>query len=124
MPKRVGVKRHNSQEVQGEGSYVVVTGVKVKEIRRIRQQTRDAERERARHDVLLKEDPLAQVPEVEYDEFESGLALLASHIVDWNWVDDEGDPLPLPKDDPAVVEELTNEESEFLIQLLMGEPKN
>jgi len=98
MPKRQSVKKHNSAEVQGEGSFVVTTAVKVKEIRQIRKNAADPD----------------------FDDFEGGVALLANHIIEWNWVDDEGKPLPCPKEDPQVVDELTNEESEFLVNLLMG----
>ena len=99
MPKRTSVVTHKSDDVQGEGSFVVTTAVKVKEIRRIRKHAADPN----------------------FDDFEGGIKLLADHIVKWNWVDDEGKPLSCPKDDPTVIDELTNEESEFLVGLLMGE---
>lgn len=98
MAKRRSVVTHKSDEVQGEGSFVVTTAVKVKEIRQIRKHAKDTD----------------------FDEFEGGIALLAKHVIKWNWVDDEGKPLPCPKDDPKVIDELTNEESEFLVGLLMG----
>lgn len=98
MPKRQTVKRHATDEIQGEGSYVIVTGVKIGEIRKIKK---------------LSEDP-------EYDQFEGGLEMVADHVREWNWVDDEGKPLPLPKDDPLVVDDLTNEETEYLAELLIG----
>ena len=103
MPKRTSVKRHDASEVQGEGAYVVISGVKVKEIRKIRK--------------LAKTE--------DFDEFEGGISLLAKHILDWNFVDDEGKPLSIPNVVPEVIEELTNEESEFLVGLMMGDsPKN
>ena len=98
MPKRQSVKTHKSDEVQGEGSFVVTTEVKVKEIREIRKAAKDKD----------------------YDDFEGGIKLLAEHVVKWNWVDDEGKDLPCPKEDPTVIDELTNQESEFLVGLLMG----
>ena len=98
MPRRQSVKRHDASEVQGEEAFVVTTEVKVKEIRQIRKAAKDGD----------------------YDDFEGGIGLLAKHVVKWNWVDDEGNPLPCPKDVPSVIDELTNEESEFLVGLLMG----
>jgi hypothetical protein len=97
-PKRQSVKRHKSDEVQGEGSFVVTTAVKVREIRQIRKHAGDED----------------------FNAFEGGIALLSKHVVKWNWVDDEGNPLPCPKEDPKVIDELTNEESEYLVGLLMG----
>jgi hypothetical protein len=98
MPKRQSVKKHDSSEVQGEGSFVVTTAVKVKEIRKIRKHATDPE----------------------FDDFEGGIELLAGHVIKWNWVDDDGDPLPSPVEDPKVIDELTNDESEYLVGLLMG----
>ena len=100
MPKRQSVKTHKSDVVQGEGSFVITTAVKVKEIRQIRKNAADPD----------------------FDDFEGGINLLAKHILKWNWSDDEGKPLPCPKEDPKVIDELTNEESEYLVALLMGSP--
>lgn len=98
MPKRQSVKKHDASVVQGEGAFVITTAVKVREIREIRKHASDPE----------------------FDDFEGGVALLAKHVIKWNFVDDERNPLPCPKDDPTVIDELTNEESEFLVNLLMG----
>lgn len=103
MSKRTSVKKFPSTEVQGEGSFVVVTGIKVKEIREMRKRSKEEE---------------------DFDDFEGGVEMLAKHVISWNWVDDEGNPLPLPKDKPDAVDELTSEESEFLVGLLMGTAKN
>lgn len=102
MSKRRSVQKHPCDKVQGEGSYVILSAVKVREIRILRK---------------MGDDP-------DFDEFEGGIKLLARHIVDWNWVDDEGKPLPKPKEDAEVIDELTNEESEFLVGLLIGSSKN
>lgn len=102
MPKRRSVKKHPCDEVQGEESYVILTAVKVREIRILRK---------------MGDDP-------NFDEFEGGIQLLAKHIADWNWVNDEGQPLPKPREDSEVIDELTNEESEFLVGLLIGSSKN
>ena len=115
MPKRATVKRHETDEVQGEGSYVVVTGIKVKEIRQLRERAREVA-------ATLKRGEDAE----DFDEFEASLALVAKHITDWNWVDDDEQPLPVPNEHPEVMDELTNEEAIFLTELLIGkdEAKN
>jgi len=98
MAKRVSVIKYNTDEVQGEGSFVVLSALKVKEIRELRQQGKKKG----------------------FDAFEGGIQLLAQHVVDWDWVDDEGEPLPLPKSDLGVVDLLTNDEAELLSILLTG----
>lgn len=104
MPKRQTVVKHKSDEIQGDGSYVVLSAIKVREIREIRRKEK----------------------EESADTFEEGMKILKNHIVGWNWVDDEGEPLPLPKEDSEVIDELTEDEATFLVNLLMGseEEKN
>lgn len=103
MPKRKTVRRIDASEVQGEGAYVVVSGVKVREIRKIRQ---DVASGKGSEEAL--------------DEFDLGLDLVRSHVLEWNFVDDLGKPLPSPKEDPSVMEELTEEEATFLTNMLIG----
>lgn len=108
MSKRVSVIKYETDLVQGEGSYVVLSALKVREIRALRQKGKEAEKaEEAGEDT----DDAA---------FEGGLKILSEHVVDWNWVDDEEKDLPLPKDDPDIIDDLTNDETEFLSDLLTG----
>lgn len=100
MPKRQTVRRFDAKEVQGEDAFVVVSSVKVKEIRVLRQMGTDSE---------------------DFDAFEEGLKLIAKHVIDWNWVDDEGKKLPVPSKEHSVVDELTQEEVSFLTDKMMGE---
>jgi len=46
---------------------------------------------------------------------EFGRELLKSLVLDWDWVDDEGGPLPKPPDDPAIMSQLPLSEIMFLI---------
>lgn len=124
MAKRRTVVKHETDEIQGEDSYVVLSALKVKEIRNLRQVGKD-ERVKARA-WAKKQSKLrgVDVDESEYegaDPFEGGLEILSKHILDWNWVDDEDNPLPLPKDDPDVLGELTNDETDFLSDLMTGD---
>ena len=48
------------------------------------------------------------------EQYQVGNELLVKMIQEWNWVDDEGNPLPLPKDDPTVLDKLPIEEIVFL----------
>ena len=44
--------------------------------------------------------------------------LLASLVIDWDWVDDEDNPLPKPSDQPGVIDDLTFQEQKFLLDAL------
>jgi len=105
MPTRQTVRRIETDTMQGAGSYIVVTAVKVKEIREMR--------------TASKEDP-------DFDSFQSGLNLIQQHIQSWNWVDDEGKAFAQPSEDPSVIEELTTSEVSYLADLLTdeGDSKN
>lgn len=97
MAKRTSVRKFNTEEVQGEGSYVILSSLKIDEIRELRKASKDDK----------------------YDIFEGGLEMLEKHILKYNWVGDDGKPLPLPKNDPSVIGQLTHEETEFLSSLLI-----
>ena len=45
---------------------------------------------------------------------------LANRIVEWNWTDNGGDPLPQPHNAPEVVERLTNDELMWLMTAIQG----
>lgn len=97
--KRKHLKKHDCSEVQGEGAYAIISAVKVGEIRKARLEAKDPE----------------------FDDFEGGVTLLIKHIVKWNFVDDDGNEMPLLKDTPEVIDDLTNEEVTFLVNCMMGE---
>lgn len=105
MPKRKTIRQVDTEEVQGEGSFVVISGVKVSEIRRARQLAKEA----------------ADSENTEYDSFEAGFEMLRDHIIKWNWVDDDGTPLPQPKEHPEIFDDLTSDEVTYLVKVLNGD---
>jgi hypothetical protein len=98
MPQRKSIRRFPSIEVQGEDSWVEVSRLTVGEARIINEQQ--------------GKDNL--------DSFEAVLPLYQKHIIDWNWVDDDGKQLSLPKDEPGVVDQLTDQEFAFIANCLSG----
>ena len=100
MPKRTGTRRVESPEIQGDDSYVVVRKLKVAEMRKV-----------------IKEAGEDAPPE---QQFERAAKLYADHIVEWNWVDDDGKPMPQLKDDPDVLDQLYDAELMFLGEALVG----
>lgn len=52
------------------------------------------------------------------EQYQVGNELLIKMIQEWNWVDDEGVLLPLPKDDPTVLDNMPVEEIVFLSKQL------
>lgn len=99
MAKRKNHRVVASTELQGEGSFIIVSPMTYGEER----------------DMLLN--PL---------EGEERLARNEKHVVahvhNWNWVDDDGNPLPLPADDPSVLKRLSRDEWNFVISAINGDP--
>jgi len=105
MAQRLNITTHASDAVQGEGSYVKVRAVTWGESKRLALAFEGM-------DMATK--------------FEAADDQLVQRVVEWNWVDDEGVVLPLPKDDPTVVDRLTDAERGFLARVFEGkaEEKN
>ena len=97
MPKRQNTKRVESEEVQGEDSYVILKRPLYGEGKETLERYNKA---------LLLED--------EEEKRRLTEEFLVARVVDWNWVDDAGDPLPKPSDDPSVLDQLTDREMDFL----------
>ena len=92
MSKRLtSVFRLDTESVQGEGSFAILRHVTMREQREIQR--------------MVKE---------EISAFDLGGFLLKQNVLDWNWVDDDDEPLPNPQDDPDVIELLTDAEIEIL----------
>lgn len=105
MAKRLtGVRKVGSEKIQGEGSWVKVKSLRLKKMRDIRNQ-RGKEGD-------------------DFDAFEVGVDLLVDHLVDWNWVDDNDQPMAIPSDDPSVLDTLTDQEIEFLTGVIAPSTKD
>ena len=96
MPERLNKKFHrvDSTEVQGEGSWIIIRKIGF--------------------EIVLNQN----AAELKNADQNMELAYQATKTVlyEWNWVDDEGTPLPQPKDDPEVFDELTVEEQLFSLR--------
>jgi len=77
MARRNATYRVSSEQVQGEGSYVVL---------------RCLSYARARDAALLADEANAAA-EAQYTQ-----QMITEGVVDWDWVDDDGNRLPLPRE--------------------------
>jgi len=96
MPERNITKRIDSKEIQGEGSYVVLRRLTIGYVKAMRRN------EKGESNLELNEQAVLD------------------HLVEWNWVDSDGKPLPIPKDAPEILDAMTFEETDFLIGSLFG----
>lgn len=98
MPQLL-VERVDSASVQGDGSYVVLKKMNHGEVKAFNQAMAAAAKSE-------DEMPLQIV--------------IRTQVMDWNWSDQDGVPFPLPKDEPEILERLTEAELLFLTQNIMG----
>ena len=96
MSKRPTTIKVDASSVQGEGAYIIFKRLTWGE----------------RRDYLKKYIAL-ETPE---ERSKSSLQFLLDHLVDWNWVDEKGDPLPLPKNAKGEAA-LYEEEGNFLYKV-------
>jgi len=90
MPKRKTTYKVDSSQVQGDGSWVELSYITYGEFQ-----------------TVLKDVSA-------YDD------LLRTHVLDWNWADGEGNPMPAPQ---ACMDSLFAHEREFLLDALYNPTK-
>lgn len=111
MAKRQNLRKCDSEEVQGEGSWVVMRQISHGENKAT------IAKYGAYMGVGVADIPPATLIEMQ----EANDDLIVKNVVEWNWVDDNGDPLPLPRNQPDIVDALTEAEAKFLGLSMRGE---
>lgn len=104
MTKRLTQKyrRVDSAEVQGEGSYVVFASPTFDDVAEF-------------SNLIFSENGKAAT---DSEAVKLVTPMLKRFVTGWDWVDDEGNPLPNPQERPEVIDGLTMEEQSFLISSL------
>ena len=98
MPQ-ILIDRVDSASVQGEGSYVLLKKMTHGEVKTFNRAMSEAA-------ATEDEEPLR--------------IAIRTQVIGWNWSDAEGVAFPLPKDDPLLLDRLTEVELLFLTQSIMG----
>lgn len=98
MPERQRVRKLPSPAVQGADSWVQIKAITVGEAKRLQR--------------------LSGADESEVDA--ASRKLMSEYVLDWNWVDDVGNPLPKPHENPDVFDFLTPAEVQFIANALGG----
>jgi len=113
MP-RVTSRRVETPELQGEGSFVVFRKLShgaVKEVRRFM----------VIGDVKERKDlTVEQIDEMIAKEEMLTLELVSNGIAEWNWQDENGNPLPIPKTTEDL-DKMTDEEVQYIVMGCIGQ---
>jgi len=113
MPKRKRTVRHDSTEVQGADSWV--------DIRKTSwQQQKDLRLTGLRLSNATEQD--AEI--AAKTNFDLTEQLITDFVANWNWVDDLGEPLTVPRADPTVISNLTSDEVDFLTTAILSSDKD
>lgn len=112
MP-RITSKRVETPDLQGEGSYVVFRRISHGAAQKARRFIMFGDvRERA--DLTVE-----QIDEMLKEEDELTLELVLNGVLEWNWQDENGNPLPLPKNSDDL-DTMTAEEVHFIVTCCAG----
>lgn len=136
MPKRQYIIEYKSEEVQGDDSFVKLRQLKYGDSKARAKEATALDARQKEIEAILNSDAVKGKSESELAKLRKELEtigekqaamgdqLMIDHIAEWNWVDDEGKPLPLPKTNPEVIDELMNEEIRFLTRAITGDSED
>jgi len=125
MPQRNSSTRVMTPTVQGDDSYVVVRKLTVGEAQEVmrerqrhskeaRKALQQAGEDQALRDIFKEESQA----DAAYETFDWAVRRFADHILSWNWVLDDGTPMPQVKDDPSILAQLTSDEMKVISDAL------
>lgn len=124
MPKRQNIYTYDSEEVQGEGSWVKIRAMTygrqkelretAAEVKALGQAVKSGGMAPEQMEAALQDGGAASKLLSMNDE------LLIELVYSWNWVDEDGEPLPLPEDEPEIIQGLTIQEMQFLSEAIKG----
>jgi len=118
MPQRASVRTFDTSDVQGDGSWIKLRPMTLGEVLSLQG---DAEEQRGflyrlgrfLGRLLRKRPSPSQLAR-------QNMTTVIRYVRGWNWVDDEGNPMPLPSDDPRVLDRLTMAEMQCITDCVNG----
>jgi len=125
MPKRLGERQFPTPQVQSDGSWIRVRSLTVREVFDVQREREQVSNLWFKIGALIARVALFLFPKIrrkgrseEYLDFARDVC---SKVTAWNWVDGEGNPLPLPSDDTDVVGRLTDKELAVVAAAVFGQ---
>lgn len=124
-------ERIDTSEVQGDGSYIVIRRPTIGEGKKNKKLVvtaqRKVDRAERRYNRLVDNDDGSGDYDERIDNAADNLdaledeadnkanTLLCQYIVEWNWKDDDGKRLPIPKDDVTAMDMINQPEMQFIV---------
>lgn len=98
MAKRRSISREKCFAVQGEGSWVKIRKLSFGQVAKIQNMDEDEMSKEAETEMLME--------------------LVKTQVVEWNWVDDDGEPMSIPSE-LEDFNAMTAEEFNFLLNIIL-----
>lgn len=111
MAQRQRERKVNSEIVQGAHSFVLIRRITLDEAKLFRE---DAKKVFVNDDTLSEEENDVLRRAFEDEKEHQARELISKYIIKWDWVDDEGNAMPQPFNNPSAFEKLTDLEWAFL----------
>jgi len=108
MAKRRNTRKVETEDLQGEGSYVILKNIPYKTVREARQKMNSGKSKD------LTDEEQAKIE----DEFVQEIFSLV--VTEWDWVDDDDEPMKLPSNG-LDIGELTIDEISFIMEQATGQ---
>lgn len=121
MPERKVTRKVETPDIQGADSWVMLRPMTVGEVISLQREAEESPGlwlrlvARLRHLFRIAEKPLPR-----HKTYENFTRRVLGFVADWNWVDDDGEPLPNPRDNPDVVKRLVDKEVLALVKIVYG----
>lgn len=103
MPVRTSIKQYPTPAAQGEDSWVRLKRPTVEQMNRVRGAVKS-------QNGMSEEDKNSASTDMV-------LQIIRENLIEWNWVDDDGEPLPSPQEHPEVLDKVTDLELKCLADL-------
>ncbi len=131
MPKRQALRKVETPEIMGDDSYLIYKPITIEEQRNLLKQSKEYQNTINKHtkkyakaigkDIsdLTNEDNSKMLLELENpDELMHFMdKVLSERIVEWNWVDDDDEPMLPPSEDWKIMLSLYSHEYDFIHKL-------
>jgi hypothetical protein len=113
--QRKNVQRYDTPDLQGSGSWVEVRLALIGESKAFMKES-----ERLRRESLGVESGSEEAEALEAEASKLGEDWYSKNVLAWTWKDEDGNVLPLPRDNPDVLDKLTTPELQFLAAAING----
>lgn len=117
MPARKRTHRIPSPDIQGDDSWVELNLVSVAEAEELQAAYRKLQEIEDESDDDDDDDEASDIDRVK-EIINDAHSLLSKYVLNWNWVDDDGEPLDAPHNNAQVIKKLLPNELQFIMRNL------